>query len=326
MKIFVTGVAGYIGASFSFRMLTDNCQVIGIDNFSNSSSYTIEALTKKFPNNFSFVEADIRYSDELDRVFAANTDIDHFFHFAALKNIYESQLQPERYIKNNIDGTKNLISTMKKYNFNNLIFSSSAAVYGEQEIQPVSEILKPYPKSIYAKTKLECEKLLENEYQVSKFNSISLRYFNPMGICKNSGIKCTFSDSLIGSLLKSAHDPSHVTTIYGSDYQTKDGTGERDYIHIEDIISGHVAALKYIKLNKGSHIFNLGTGTSYSVLEVLKNFENTTNKKINIEIGDRRDGDIGKNYADTSRANKQLKWKAIYNIEDMCKDTWEAIN
>ena len=326
MKIFVTGVAGYIGGSFSYRMLTDSCHVIGIDNFSNSSLNTVEALTKKFPNNFSFVEADIRNSDQLDEVFAKNMDIDYFFHFAALKNIYESQLQPEKYIANNIDGTRNLISSMKKYGFNNLIFSSSAAVYGEQEIQPVSEILQPSPKSIYAKTKLECEQLLEYEYQESQFNSISLRYFNPMGICKNSNISCTFSGSLIGSLLKSAHDPSHVTTIYGSDYQTKDGTGERDYIHIEDIISGHLAALKYIKTNKGNHIFNLGTGKSYSVLEVIKSFESTINKKINIEIGDRRDGDIAKNYADTSQANKQLKWKAIYNLKDMCKDTWEANN
>lgn len=326
MKIFVTGVAGYIGASFAFKMLKDKNQVIGIDNFSNSTPDNIRRLAKKFPDNLSFLKADIKNIDHLDKIFSENKDIDYFFHFAALKNIPESQLKPELYTENNVGGTRNLILAMKKNGFDSLIFSSSAAIYGEQDNQPVSETFKPSPKSIYAKTKLECEQLLEDEYKTSKFSSISLRYFNPMGICKGSGIKSSFSDSLIGSLLKSAKNPSHTTTIYGSDYLTKDGTGERDYIHIEDIISGHVAALKYIKKNKGSYAINLGTGKSYSVLEVVKNFEETLNKKINTEFGSRREGDIGKSYADTSLANKELNWKAIYNLKDMCKDTWTENN
>ena len=312
MKIFVTGVAGYIGASFAFKMLKDNNQVIGIDNFSNSTPDVIDRLATKFPDNFSFLEADIRNMECLDKIFS--------------KNIPESQLKPQLYIDNNVEGTRNLISAMKKNGFDTLIFSSSAAVYGEQDKQPVSETFKTSPKSIYAKTKLECEQLLKDEYKHTQFNSISLRYFNPMGLCKNSGIKSSFSGSLIGSLLKSAKDPNHVTTIYGSDYLTKDGTGERDYIHIEDIISGHFAAIKYIEKNKGSYVINLGTGKSYSVLEVVKNFEETLNKKINIEFGSRREGDIAKSYADTSRANRELKWKAIYNLKEMCKDTWAENN
>ena len=326
MKIFVTGVAGYIGASFAFKMLKDNNQVIGIDNFSNSKKDVVERLATKFPDDFSFLEADIRNKEYLDKIFSENKDIKYFFHFAALKNIPESQLKPQLYRDNNVEGTRNLISAMKKNGFDTLVFSSSAAVYGEQDKQPVSETFKPSPKSIYAKTKLECEQLLKDEYKNTQFNSISLRYFNPMGLCKNSGIKSSFSGSLIGSLLKSAKDPNHVTTIYGSDYLTKDGTGERDYIHIEDIISGHFAAIKYIEKNKGSFAINLGTGKSYSVLEVVKNFEETLNKKINIEFGSRRDGDIAKSYADTSRANRELKWKAIYNLKEMCKDTWVENN
>jgi UDP-glucose 4-epimerase len=322
MKIFVTGVAGYIGASFAFRMLENNNQVIGIDNFSNSTQDSISRLKTKFPDDFSFIEADIRNTEHLDKIFSENKDIKYFFHFAALKNVPESQLKPQLYLDNNVEGTRSLITAMKKNRFNTLIFSSSAAVYGEQDKQPISETSKPFPKSIYAKTKLECEQLLKDEYKNTKFNSISLRYFNPMGICKNSGIKSSFSGSLIGSLIKSARDPSYITTVYGSDYLTKDGTGERDYIHIEDIISGHIAAIKYIKKNKGSYAINLGTGKSYSVLEVIKNFEEILNKKINIEFGNRRDGDIAKSYANTSRANKELKWKAIYNLKEMCIDTW----
>ena len=209
---------------------------------------------------------------------------------------------------------------MKKNNINSLIFSSSAAIYGDQSVQPIAETFVPKPKSIYAQTKLECEKILNHESKASGLKAVSLRYFNPMGVFKDFKVNNSYSGSLIDSLLKSFENPLHEVTIYGNDYSTKDGTGERDYIHIEDLIFGHKAAHDYLQKNQGHHVFNLGAGKSYSVLEVISQFENVSGKKVITKLSNRRDGDVEKSFADILKAKKELKWKVVNNLEQMCID------
>lgn len=320
MKYIVTGAAGYIAASFSYKSLQDGDKIIGVDNLSNSSLKNVKFLKSMYPNNFTFFNADVRDREKLGDIFKINKDCDAVFHFAALKDIPESQKEPKRYFENNVIGTKNLIEQMKKNQLSKLIFSSSAAVYGDQNLQPINESANLKPKSIYAETKYECEKILESESKGPFLRSVSLRYFNPIGSFGGNLIHDTNRHSLIGAILKSLNDSKAEVIVYGNNYSTKDGTGERDYIHIEDLVTGHLAAIEFLNNNQGHSVFNLGTGKSYSVLEVIEEFQQVTGKKINFKFGERRDGDPAKSYADIEKAKEKLNWKAKRDLNDMCKN------
>jgi len=255
-------------------------------------------------------------------------DISMIIHFAGLKSVPESEEKGEEYWDNNVNGTKNLLDVMSIYNIKNIIFSSSASVYGKQELQPISEDAALNPASMYAKTKKAAEELIQHEVLNNGISGISLRYFNPIGSHKDYIVFEDFDKpypNLMSSIINVAKGTKEKVLIYGEDYITSDGTGERDYIHIFDLINGHFAALKYLNHVKGYDVFNLGTGKCVSVKELINNFEKVNKVKIPYQKTDRRPGDIATCYADPSKAKKDLKWETKYNLNDMCRDSWEPV-
>ena len=325
--ILVTGAAGYIGATFTYEALKKGYYVLGLDNFSNSNKKNIDLIRNAFPKHFAFYEVDLLSNDLTER-FKKYTNIHCVFHFAALKSVPESENQPERYIKNNVEGTQRLLKLMEILSIKKLIFSSSAAVYGDQEIQPIIETATPNPSSVYAKTKKRSEELISQITKKSDLKAISLRYFNPIGAHEDYLISDNFEISngnIMTKLIRVATGLDEKLNIYGDDYHTVDGTGERDYIHISDIVNGHFKALEKLDLISQHEVYNLGTGTSASVLKLIKTLEDVNGLKIDYKIVSRRLGDLARCYADPSKAKAELNWEARYNLEKMCKDTWEAI-
>lgn len=327
MKILVTGCAGYIGGTFAYEALKKGYKVIGLDNFSNSNKKNINNIKKAFPKNFTFFEIDL-LDNNLIKKFKKHTDINSVFHFAALKSVPESEKNPDLYVKNNVEGTKKLLSLMQILSIKRIIFSSSAAVYGNQEIQPIKETAALNPKSVYAQTKKLSEELIEKQAQIDNLKAISLRYFNPIGTHEDYVITDNFegiNGNIMAMLIRVATGLEEKLNIYGDDYPTADGTGERDYIHINDIIDGHFKALEKLELIDEYEVYNLGTGSYASVFELIQTLENVNGLKINYKITSRRAGDIATSYADPSKANAELNWEARYNLETMCKDAWEAL-
>ena len=327
MKIFVTGVAGFIGGTFTYEALKKGFNVIGIDNFSNSTTRVIDILLKKFPNNFSFKEVDIRDTEQLDRAFTGESDIESVIHFAALKSVPESEEKFDLYWKNNVEGTKSLLEAIEINGIKNLIFSSSAAIYGEQDIQPINEEAEPKPISNYALTKHKSETDIEDYALNGIINAISLRYFNPVASHEDYVIHEDYpeSNNLMSVILKAAKKKIDVLKIYGNDYPTKDGTAERDFIHISDLIDGHFCALDKIGTLENYIEINLGTGKSVSVLEMIKAFKKVNKIDFKVEFTAEREGDISINYAEVDKAREVLGWQSSHNLEKMCKDAWEAI-
>jgi len=326
MKILVTGAAGYIGGTFCYEALKRGFSVLGIDNFSNSSCETIEKIKKKFSKNFYFIEKNL-LDDDLHKINNIQ-EVDVVFHFAALKSVPDSENSPKKYFENNVDGTKNLLNLMKYASIDKLVFSSSAAVYGDQDNQPINEQAKLKPKSVYANTKKITEEILEDAAHKNSFKVISLRYFNPIGSHKDKVISERINNSsgnIMSMILRAAIGLEKKINVFGQDYSTKDGTAERDYIHINDIIEGHFLAYKKIDKFNCYENFNLGTGSSVSVIELLNTFNKVNNKEIDYKISPRREGDLTICYADASKANKMLGWRAEYSLEKMCKDAWEAV-
>jgi len=325
-KILVTGAAGYIGGTFTYEALKRGFNVLGIDNFSNSSYLQIEKIKKKFNKNFFFLKKDLLDNDlhKIDNI----SEVDAIFHFAALKSVPESENNPNEYFKNNVEGTRRLLNLMQHASINKLIFSSSAAVYGDQDRQPINELAELKPKSVYADTKKISEDILRDSAESNNLKVISLRYFNPLGSHKDKVISESVESSsgnIMSMILKSAIGLEKKIKVFGKDYSTRDGTGERDYIHINDIIEGHFKAYKKIDKIDCYDNFNLGTGRSISVIELLNTFNQVNNKQINYEFSPRRNGDLAICYADPSKANDLLEWEAEYSLEEMCKDAWEAI-
>ncbi len=325
--ILITGAAGYIGGTFTYEALKRGYKVIGLDNFSNSNKKNINQIKKTFPKKFTFYEIDL-LDDNLIEKFKKHTDIHYVFHFAALKSVPESEIKPDLYIKNNIEGTKRILSLMHALSITRIIFSSSAAVYGDQEIQPITETAALNPKSIYAQTKKLSEELIKKQAQLDKFKAISLRYFNPIGAHEDYVITDNFegvNGNIMAMLIRVAIGLEEKLNIYGDDYPTADGTGERDYIHINDIVEGHFKALEKLNSIDKYDVYNLGTGSYASVLELIQTLENVSGLQIDYKITSRRSGDLARSYADPSKANRELNWEARYNLETMCKDAWEAI-
>lgn len=328
MRILVSGSAGYIGATFCYEALKKGYEVIGFDNYQNSSEHNIKLIKKKFKSHFKFYKKDL-LDNNLEEIFSNHANIDCVFHFAALKSVPESEKYPDLYLKNNVEGTKNLLDSMHRYSVKNLVFSSSAAVYGDQEKQPISEQAQLNPKNTYAMTKKLSEDLITEAVKNNGLNAVSLRYFNPIG----SHVDKIISDSIdnqsgnvMSVIMRVALGMNSKMNIYGNDYNTADGTGERDYIHIIDLVNGHFKAFKQLNKNAIHEIFNLGTGNGVSVLNLINTFEKVNSIKVNYEFSDRRIGDLAKCFADPSKAKEELNWEAVYNLEDMCKDTWIAIN
>jgi UDP-glucose 4-epimerase len=309
MSILLTGGVGYIGSHIALELLLKhNYKVIIIDNFSNSDFKTAKMLESSGAVVYC---QDITDKDGLNDIFKTNFIIS-VIHLAAYKSVKESQLNPMKYYSNNLNGLTNLLEVMRENNVKNLIFSSSATVYGEPESIPIKEDAKLGYESVYGHTKLICEQILEN---IHDMKIISLRYFNPVGDIIKADISKT-PENLFPYIQQVIDGKLEKLTVFGNDYNTIDGTPVRDYIHILDLVSGHIAALKYLEKCKTRYdVFNVGTGRGYSVLEVIKMFEEK-GKSFNYVIGPRRIGDISEIYADTSKIKEVMGWKPKYSLKD----------
>lgn len=331
MRILVTGGAGYIASHTNLELLNTGYEVIALDNFSNSSMEAIkrvEALTGK---KISFYETDILDIESLRNIFR-NEKIDAVIHFAGLKAVGESCQVPLKYFKNNLSGTINLLEVMNEFEVKDLVFSSSATVYGDPERVPVTEDFPLSATNPYGRTKLMIEEMLGDLYSSDpSWNIAILRYFNPIGAHESGEIgedPNGIPNNLVPYVAKVAAGVLEKIRVFGNDYDTPDGTGIRDYIHVVDLALGHLKAIEKLQEKPGKVIYNLGTGVGYSVMDVIHNYEKACGKKLPYEVIDRRPGDIAITYADPSKAWKELGWKASRGIEKMCEDSyrWQSKN
>ena len=326
MTILVTGGAGFIASHTNVELLNAGYDVVVMDNLCNSSKESVARVEQITGKKIRFYEADMRNVDELEPIFAENA-IDVIIHFAGLKAVGESCEKPYEYYENNISGTLNIISMMKKYNVKKMVFSSSATVYGNPEVIPITEECKVGGvTNPYGQTKLMLEQILTDIQKADpSFDIALLRYFNPIG-AHESGLIGEAPNGIPNNLLpyvaKVAAGVLEKVNVFGDDYDTPDGTGVRDYIHVVDLAKGHVCAVKKLLEHPGLVIYNLGTGIGYSVLDIIHNFEKACGKKIPYVIAPRRAGDIATCYSDPSKAERELGWKAEYGIDRMCEDAW----
>lgn len=327
MNILVTGGAGYIGSHTIIELNKVGHTVVCVDNFVNSSPKVKDRIELILNKKILFFNIDLRDTQKLQTVFT-NHQFDCCIHFASLKSINESISNPLEYYDNNLEGTISLLNCLQKYNCKNIIFSSSASVYGKAKQMPITEKQpKEEATNPYGETKNIIERILMDIYKADKqWNIILLRYFNPIG-AHSSGLigenPNGIPNNLMPYITQVAIHKRKELLIYGNSYNTIDGTGVRDYIHVVDLALGHVKALEAIQTNCGLKIYNLGTGKGYSVLEVIKAFEKVNNIHIPYRIVAKRSGDVAKCYSDPSKANKELGWKVKYDLYDMCRDAWK---
>ena len=328
MSILVTGGAGYIGSHTAVELLDTGENIIILDNFSNSSPEVLDKIKQITKKDFKFYKIDLLDENALDKVFEEN-NIDEVIHFAGLKAVGESVEKPIEYYNNNITGTLNLLKVMKKYNCKKIVFSSSATVYGNPKTLPIKEDFPLSTTNPYGATKLMIEQILQDVNVADKdFRVAILRYFNPIGAHKSGligEVPNGIPNNIMPYIVRVAVGKYNELTVFGKDYDTEDGTGVRDYIHVVDLAKGHLSALKKIRENSGVQIYNLGTGRGYSVLELVKTFEKVNNVKVNYKIGDRRPGDIASCFADVNKATTGMNWVATKGLEEMCKDSWNFI-
>ncbi|MCU7554894.1 UDP-glucose 4-epimerase GalE [Alteromonas sp. ASW11-19] len=324
--ILVTGGAGYIGSHTVLQLLEQDFAVVVLDNLSNSSAESlrrVEALTDKA---VTFVQGDIRDTAVLDDIFSEH-DVHSVIHFAGLKAVGESVQKPLEYYENNVYGTLTLCKVMRKHNVKNLVFSSSATVYGDPAALPLRESMATgHPTNPYGMSKLMVEHVLTDLYQSDNdWNIVLLRYFNPVGAHPSGQIgedPNGIPNNLMPYISQVATGKLEQLSVFGDDYDTPDGTGVRDYIHVEDLANGHLKALDRLALNMGLDIYNLGTGQGYSVLEMVKAFEAASGRNIPYAIAPRRSGDVASCYADPTKAATELNWHAEKTLEEMCSSTW----
>jgi UDP-glucose 4-epimerase len=325
VKVLVTGGAGYIGSHTCLLLIEAGYEVIVFDNFSNSSPESIKRVEQIVEKKISYIRGDIRIKTDLQQVFN-DYKIDVVIHFAGLKAVGESTEIPLEYYDNNVNGTLNLCNTMQEYGCKSIVFSSSATVYGEPHTSPIREDFPLSATNPYARSKLMIEEILHDLYKAdNSWKVVILRYFNPVGahISGRIGEDPTgIPNNLMPFIAQTAVGKREKLFIFGDDYDTPDGTGIRDYIHVVDLAKGHLKALE--KLDKFTNVMciNLGTGIGYSVLDVVKSFEKATGKNIPYQIKPRRAGDIARCYADTSYAKQILGWKATKDLVQMCEDSW----
>ena len=331
MSILVTGGAGYIGSHTVVELLNEGEEVIIIDNFSNSKPSSLDAIRKITGKDFKFYEIDYLDRNSLEKVFEENPDIDSVLNFAGYKAVGESVRKPIEYYTNNISGALVLLDTMRKYNVKKFVFSSSATVYGEPERIPLTEECKTGgTTNPYGTTKLFIEQILKDLYESDNTWDIAiLRYFNPVGAHETGLIgeePKGIPNNLMPYVVRVAAGILPELSVFGDDYNTPDGTGVRDYIHVVDLAKGHLKALKKLEKEKqGLFIYNLGTGTGYSVLDMVNAFEKSTGKTVKYKITPRRPGDIATCYSNPEKAKNELNWQAEKTLEDMCKDSWNYI-
>lgn len=324
--ILVTGGAGFIGSHTCVELLDAGYEVVVVDNLCNSSKESISRVEKITGKTLKFYEADIADTDVMNKIFEEN-DIYGVIHFAGLKAVGESVQKPLEYYKNNISGTLEMCDVMRKHGVKNIIFSSSATVYGDPEIIPITEECpKGQCTNPYGWTKSMLEQILTDIQKAdNEWNVILLRYFNPIGAHKSGLIgedPNGIPNNLMPYITKVATGQLPQVNVFGNDYPTPDGTGVRDYIHVVDLAVGHVNAVEKLKENPGVKVYNLGTGKGYSVLEVIENFSKASGIDIPYVITERRAGDIAECYSDASLAKKELGWEAKYGIREMCADSW----
>jgi UDP-glucose 4-epimerase len=325
MNILVTGGAGYIGSHTCLELLQAGHDVVVVDNLSNSSKESLNRVQALAGKPLQFFPVDLLDGTALDKVFARRP-IEAVIHFAGLKSVGESVSQPLRYYHNNITGTLILCELMRKHEVKNLVFSSSATVYGSATKVPLNEDLPLAATNPYGRTKLMIEEILRDLHGAERsWNVAILRYFNPVGAHSSGRLGEApngVPNNLLPYIAQVAVGKLRELSVFGGDYPTPDGTGVRDYIHVVDLASGHLRALEKLRSNPGLVTYNLGTGRGYSVLEAIAAFEKASGRKIPFKIVARRTGDVGVSFADATRANRELGWKAQRDLEEMCADAW----
>ena len=325
MKVLLTGGAGYIGSHTAIALLDAGHEVVVVDNYSNSSPIVVDRIQQIAGKNISAHEADVRDASAMEKIIVKEKPA-CIIHFAGLKAVGESVEKPVEYYRNNLDSTMTLLEVMKKTRVKTLVFSSSATVYGEDNIPPFKEdMTKGQCSNPYGWTKWMQEQIIVDAAKVQGLSVVLLRYFNPVGAHESGLIgedPKGIPNNLMPYISQVAVGRREKLTVFGNDYDTPDGTCLRDYIHVMDLATGHVKAVEFAEKNGGIEIFNLGTGKPYSVLEVIKTFEKACGEEISYEIGGRREGDIPASWADASKAKKYLGWNAKKDLNEMCKDAW----
>jgi UDP-glucose 4-epimerase len=325
VNILLTGGAGYIGSHTAVVLSQAGHEVVLLDNFCNSNPSVLERIQKIIGKALPCIEADVRDIDVVEKVLR-EYKIDAVIHFAGLKAVGESVANPILYYANNVQGSISLFQAMQKVGIKTLVFSSSATVYGESQYLPYDEDHPTNPMNPYGQSKLQVEEILSDlSASDATWKIVCLRYFNPVGAHESGLIgedPSGIPNNLMPYVAKVASGELPYLNIYGDDYETRDGTGERDYIHVMDLAEGHLAAVNYTHTNRSFHVFNLGTGASISVMDLVDMFERESGQKILIKISKRRDGDLPIYYAKADAAKKFLKWSARRSINDMCSDTW----
>ena len=328
MKILVTGGIGYIGSHTVVELLNSGYDVVVIDNLSNSKIDVVDKIKLITNKEFKFYEGDCKDKELLNKIFEEN-EISSVIHFAGYKAVGESVKEPLMYYENNLYSTLVLLDVMKSHNCRKIAFSSSATVYGNPKSLPIKEDFELSTTNPYGTTKLVIEGILKDLYASDNTWSIAiLRYFNPIGAHKSGLIgedPNGIPNNLMPYIIKVATKELEVLSIFGNDYNTKDGTGVRDYIHVVDLARGHIKAIEKIEKESGLGIYNLGTGNSYSVLELVNTFMRVNNIDVNYKIVERRPGDIDACYADPKHAKEELNWEAKLTVEDMCKDAYNFV-
>lgn len=323
--ILVTGGAGYIGSHTVIELLAQDYRVIIVDNFCNSSPKVLERIEKISGKSVVFYEADISNQDALENIFI-NNNIDAVIHFAALKAVGESVQKPALYYENNVSGSMVLFRVMNKYGVKRIVFSSSATVYGDPAVTPITEDFPLSATNPYGWTKLMMEQILRDIYRADNDWSIGiLRYFNPIGAHESGLIGENpngIPNNLMPYITQVAVGKLAELNVFGDDYPTHDGTGIRDYIHVVDLAQGHLKALEYLFTHNELLTVNLGTGVGYSVLDVVKAFSDASGCKIPYVIRPRREGDIAVCFADPTRAKELIGWSAQFDLNKMCQDSW----
>ncbi len=324
-SILVTGAAGYIGSHTCVELLEAGYEIVALDNLSNSSETALKRVEEITGKTFSFVKGDIRDQAILEQLFT-NYQIDGVMHFAGLKAVGESVENPLYYYENNVQGSIELLKAMQRHNIKKIVFSSSATVYGIPKVVPIDETFPLNAINPYGQTKLMVEQVLQDiGHADQEWRIALLRYFNPIGAHESGKIgenPSGIPNNLMPYISQVAVGKRDKLSVFGDDYNTPDGTGVRDYIHVVDLAKGHLKALEYLSDHTGVDAFNLGTGNGYSVLELVHAFEKVSGKKVPYQITNRRAGDSAICYADTTKAEQMLDWKAQYGIERMCEDTW----
>jgi len=329
MTVLVTGGAGYIGSHTIIELIQKGyTKIISVDNYSNSEEKTYERIKRITNHQIDFYHVNLTDSAECERIFTEHK-IEAIIHFAAFKSVPESVENPTLYYQNNLNSLINILESAKKHNCNHLIFSSSCSVYGNSKSLPVTEntILEP-TESPYARTKLFSEQIINDFVKVNpSFKAIILRYFNPVGSHMsglNGELPSDRPNNLVPFITETAIGNKKVLKVFGGDYNTKDGTCIRDYIHVTDIADAHILALNYVyNTDKNYEVFNLGTGIGVTVLEVIESFERMNNLKLNYEIVERRKGDVEAVYANNEKALNLLKWHPKYSLDDMMESAWK---